>query len=185
MISASSIQKRFNRKGEYVALVLVKPANYQQVSIELVKYLTKDRRMPGVYISVNKPFSILHDRFRNAGIKDELIIFIDAVTNQEDATKKESEHCFYLDSPENLSDISIAISQAVEAIEHKEKFIFLDSLSTLLVYNDAETIVKFIHFLISKMRVWKVNGIILSLKKRGEASLIAELGQFCDMTIEF
>ena len=184
MISESKLRQKFGRKKEYVALILVKPASYQQVSMQLVKYFTKERRMPGVYVSVNKPFSILHESFKNNGIKDELLIFIDAVTSQEDIGKNEHDHCFYLESPENLSDISIAISQAVEAIDHKEKFIFLDSLSTLLVYNDAETIIKFIHFLIGKMRAWNVNGIILSLKKRGEASLIAELGQFCDMTIE-
>ncbi len=183
MITESIIRRKFSKSSEYVALVLVKPFEYQKASISIVRHLTKNKGLPGVYLSVNKPFASLQENFRKNGVRSELLIFIDAITSLAEGSAKESEHCYYLESPENLSDISIAISQAVESIDYKEKFIFIDSLSTLLIYNNPETIIKFIHFLVSKMRAWNVVGIILSLKKRGESGLIAELGQFCDETI--
>ncbi len=183
MIASSVVSKKLERQHDYVALVLVNPARYQEASMAIVKNFTNKRGMPGVYLSVNKPVSVLNEAFKKAGIRNELIIFIDAITNIE-SNMIEEENCYYLESPEHLSDISIAISQAIEAIDHKEKFIFIDSLSTLLIYNNPDTIVKFIHFLIGKMRAWNVTGIIMSLKKRGESGIVAEVSQFCDMTIE-
>lgn len=183
MVNQTLIKNKIASKNEAIALVLVDPKDYQNSITSIVKHFTENRKMPGVYLTVNKPFRLLNDVFKNNKINTEMIIFIDAITNAAEEVKEEHDHCYYLESPESLSDMSIAISQAVEAIEHKEKFIFIDSLSTLLVYNKQETVIRFIHFLIGKMRSWNVNGVILSLKKRGEASLMAELSQFCDATI--
>jgi hypothetical protein len=52
------------------------------------------------------------------------------------------------------------------------------------MYNRAETVAKFIHFLAGKMRVWKVKGIIISLEKT-DTELIEQLSQFCDVVIDF
>lgn len=184
MITENVLRKELGRSKDFVALVVVDPKAYNNASVAIVKHLTANKKIPGVYVSVNKPFKILNEHFKKEGVKTELMIFIDAITSLADENLEENEHCYYLESPENLSDISIAISQAIEAIDHKEKFIIIDSLSTLLIYNNIESITKFVHFIIGKMRSWDVIGIILSLKKRGEAGLIAEIGQFCDMTIE-
>lgn len=184
MMNASVIKTKLGKQSEFVALMLVNSSEYYKASTSIVKFLTTSKNIPGVYLSVNKPFSVLNENFKKEGIRNDLIIFIDAITSLSDGKPEENEHCYYLESPENLSDISIAISEAIESIDHKEKFIFIDSLSTLLIYNNPETVTKFIHFLIGKMRAWNAIGVILSLKKRGEGSLIAEIGQFCDMTIE-
>ena len=83
-----------------------------------------------------------------------------------------------------MSDISISMDQAVRAIPSDEKFLFFDSLSTLLMYNNVGTVAKFIHFLAGKMRVWKVKGIIVSLRKEKDSELIENLMQFCDVMLE-
>ena len=77
------------------------------------------------------------------------------------------------------------MDQAVRALPGKDKFLFFDSLNTLLIYNEIQTVIKFIHFLASKMRVWKVKGIIISLEKKADEELINELSQFCDIKIDF
>jgi len=90
----------------------------------------------------------------------------------------------FIGSPKNLSDISLAMDQAVTSLPGKEKFLFFDSLNTLLIYNDVKTVARFIHFLAGKMRAWKVRGIIVSLQKKGNEDLINELTQFCDMRLD-
>ena len=44
---------------------------------------------------------------------------------------------------------------------------------------------RFIHFMASKMRLWGVQGIIISLHKTVDKDLIADLSQFCDVIIDF
>ena len=77
------------------------------------------------------------------------------------------------------------MDQAVRAVPGKEKFLFFDSLNTLLIYNAVGTVARFIHFLATKMRVWGVKGIIISLQKESNKELIDEIEQLCDRRIDF
>ena len=113
-----------------------------------------------------------------------MVIFIDAVTKTAGGRTNKTKSCLFIGSPENLSDISMAMDQAVRAVPKEEKFLFFDSLNTLLIYNSPQVVAKFIHFLSGKMRVWKVKGIIITLEKETNKELINELSQFCDVVLE-
>ncbi len=167
---------------EYVALAVVSAKNYQKTNIEFIKTLVNEQNTPGVYITLNKPYKTLKSLFEKEKINTTLIIFIDAVT--EEKVVKKTRDCLYIGSPEKLSDISIAMDQAVRAIPSENKFVFFDSLSTLLIYHQPPVIAKFIHFLSTKMREWSVKGIIISLQSDTNKELLAQLTQFCDLTFE-
>lgn len=178
----SEFKKQLKEMKEYVALATVDSQNYQKINIDLIKTLVNEQNTPGVYVTLNKPFKTLKTLFDNVSINTKLIIFIDAVT--ETPRIEKTKDCLYIGNPEKLSDLSIAMDQAVRAIPSDEKFVFFDSLSTLLIYNNPNTIAKFIHFLSTKMREWKVKGIIISLE-RGNKELIDKLTQFCDLSLDF
>ena len=169
---------------EYVAIATISSDSYQETNLAIVNYLTKEN-IPGVYITLNKPFETMQEIFTKNKIDKRLIIFIDAVTKTAGGKTKKTKNCLFIGSPENLSDISLAMDQAVRALSAKEKFVFFDSLSTLLLYNSIEVTARFIHFIASKMRVWKVKGIIISLQKEKDKELINELMQFCDVKLDF
>ena len=116
-------------------------------------------------------------------IDDRLVIFIDGITIVNE-NKKRVKNCLFIGSPEKLSDISVAMDQAVKALPTKEKFIFFDSINTLQVFNKPGTVARFVYFLASKIREWKIKGIIISIEKSSDESLINELTQFCDAKIE-
>ena len=180
-------KKRFNEQlismKDYVALATVNAKKYQQTNIDIIKSLT-DKGIPGVYVTLNKPFITIKKFFEEKKVDLRLILFIDAVTEVSTGEIKKTKACLFIGSPENLSDISIAIDQAVTAIPSKDKFLFFDSLNTLLVYNDVRVVAQFIHFLANKMRTWKIRGIIISLKKESDRELIDELSQICDLTAD-
>lgn len=177
-------KKKLEGMKEYVVIATVKAKDYQETNLELIKHLTEEEHIPGVYVTLSKPFGTIHNIFKKKGIDTGMIIFIDAVTKIEGDIKK-TKNCLYIGGPEKLSDISIAMDQAVRALPTKERFVFFDSLSILLMYNQIETVVKFIHFLTTKMRSWKVKGIIISLEKDKDKELIDELSQFCDLVFDF
>ncbi len=182
-MSFTNTIKILKKHQKYVALIIVNSKDYNNFNLNLVKYFTKDKKQPGVYVTVNQPFATLKKKFKEAGINTELIIFIDAISNMVNKSLEDDEHCFYLDNPQDLSDISIAMSQAIDSINHKNKFVFLDSVSTLLVYNDNKTLIKFIHFLAGRIRDWNIEGILISLRDKKDRALIDKISQFCDVTI--
>lgn len=168
---------------DYVALATVKAETYQETNIKIIKSLAEGN-IPGVYVSLSKPFETVKKMLDEAGIDTRLIIFIDAITQTVGDVLEKKENCLFIGTPENLSDISIAIDQAVTALP-KEKFIFFDSLSVLLVYNEPSKVAKFIHLLAGRMHIWKVRGIIVSLRRKEDEELIKELFQFCDIKLDF
>ena len=64
---------------EYVAIATISSDSYQETNLAIVNYLTKEN-IPGVYITLNKPFETMQEIFTKNKIDKRLIIFIDAVT---------------------------------------------------------------------------------------------------------
>ena len=169
---------------KYIVLATVDAKLYQKTNLGIIKHLIDKENIPGVYVSLNKPYETMKEIFKKDKIDTRMVIFIDAVTKTTGGKIKKTDECLFIGAPDNLSDISISMDQAVRAIPSDEKFLFFDSLSTLLMYNNVGTVAKFIHFLAGKMRVWKVKGIIVSLRKEKDSELIENLMQFCDVMLE-
>jgi KaiC/GvpD/RAD55 family RecA-like ATPase len=168
---------------DYIVLVTVGAGNYQKSNLEILKLLVNEQETPGVYVTLNKPFDIMQRLFKQNKIDSRLVIFIDAITKV-DEDKKRLKNCLFIGSPEKLSDISVAMDQAIKALPTKERFIFFDSINTLSVFNKPGTVARFVYFLASKIREWKIKGVIISIKKDSDESLINELVQFCDSKID-
>lgn len=175
------IKKNLKGFSDYVALATVSPKSYREVNLEIIRFLTESN-MPGVYVTLNAPYATIKKRLEDNGIDTRLIIFIDAVTKTSQGIERE-ENCLFIGNPQNLSDISVAMDQAVRSLPTSKRFLFFDSLSTLLLYNNATSVAQFVHFLSGRMHVWKVNGIIISLQSKKDKELIDSLLPFCDTQI--
>jgi len=161
-----------------IILLIVDPEHYSETNIDILSYLVK-KGLYGIYVTVNKPYTALVELLNKEKIKTENLFFIDLITKEFNRHITDTQGCIYLDSPHCLTDLAITLRHAVETVK-KEKFIFLDSLSTLLIYNKIETISRFAHFLTGKMRMWDTKGIIITLNKETDETLISRLSQFCD-----
>ena len=184
MASGSKYKKYLEGKKDYVALVKVSSKDYEKTNVELIRYFTEEENIPGIYVTLNKAFDIVKERLTENSVDTRVIIFIDAVVKRSKNDVSKTEDCLFIGSPEKLSDISIAMDQAVKALPGKDKFVFFDSLSTLLLYNNPTSVARFIHFLSNKIRSWWVKGIIISLRREKDKELIEELLQFCDIQID-
>ncbi len=176
--------KKLGTRQEFVAIAKVDASSYSEANLSIIKYMVNTQKIPGVYVTLNKPYATLVDEFGKESIDKDMVIFIDAITKTSGGKIDKRKDCLFIGSPENLSDISLSMDQAVRAVPSENKFIFFDSLNTLLLYNSPPTVAKFVHFLSGKMRIWKVMGIIVSLEKESNKELLDELTQFCDITIE-
>jgi len=167
-----------------LVLILVDSKHYNEVNIELIKYLNVDKHLPGVYVTVNKPYATIKRIMEQNKINTKTIIFIDAISKLTGDKSKKTADCLFIGMPNDLTGLSVAMNEAVKSLPTKKKFLFLDSLSTLSIHNSAGSVNQFAHFLTANMREWGVMGVIISLERETEQSLIDQLAQFCDLSIE-
>jgi hypothetical protein len=163
-----------------ILLALIDPIRYQDAIVELVRYFTS-RTPRGIYVSLNKPYAVLSKSLDKAGIPTGPLFFVDGITNVPSASESAEAAC--LGSGVSLNNLCIEISRAMGRFS-EDKFLFLDSLSTLLIYNDAKTVAKFAHLLTEKMRRWGASGSLLTVEMNAERDVVSQLAPFCDKVVK-
>jgi len=177
-----------------IVLFLVDSKMYMKRNLSILKILVNQNKFSGIYITVNRPFDSLIQIMKDDFIDTEKIFFIDCITKMVPVTDKislspknkleRSENCIFIPSPSRLTEIGLALSEVLAGTENpKNKFLYLDSLSTLLIYNDLETIVKFVHFLSTRIRLYGIVGIIMCVEKIIEERLFNILSEICDIIV--
>ena len=63
------------------------------------------------------------------------------------------------------------------------KFVFIDSISSMLIHNEPAVFAKFIHGILTKMRISGTSGLLISLDKDAESDVRAEIAQLCDKIV--
>lgn len=167
----------------YIVMLVTDSSQYQDANLASLRYLLELEDAAGIYVTFNRPYENLTLNLANEKIDLERLYFLDLITNTTGKRGERTENCIFLPSPKNLTELSIALTQLIERMEQKNRFIFMDSLSTMLIYNSAGTVAQFTHFLVSKMRLWKVGMILVSLEKETDQKLIQDLSQFCDKVV--
>ena len=177
--ASTSLSESLDSLERPVVLAIIDPIRYQDAVIELLRYFMS--KVPrGIYVSLNKPYAVLAKTFEKSGLPMDALFFVDAITNVP-AIQEEADHSC-LGSSVDLSSLCIATSKAVNRFA-EDKFVFLDSLSTLLIYNESKAVAKFAHLLTEKMRRWNTSGSLLTVEMNTEKDVVSQLAPFCDKVV--
>jgi len=172
-------------KPNKVILFIIEPKKYHSIHLKILKGIVEEKKFSGIYITANKPYETLVRQLRENKIATENIFFIDAVSKHVSQDIKMTENCLFIPSPSHLTDLGITLTQVLENMEKREdKFLILDSISTLLIYNSFETVARFVHFIISRLRVFGLVGLLISIEKILDEKMINILIEMCDEVIE-
>jgi archaellum biogenesis ATPase FlaH len=166
--------------NNFIVMLVVGSDNYEQANMSILNMLVNQQSCSGSYVTVNRPYKSMIELMKSSGIDHNKLFFIDCITKKVEEPK-ETKNCVFIDSPSNLTELGIALEEVFKQSKHK--FLFLDSLNILAVYNSPERVIKFAHFLTSKMRMHDLKGVMISLHEDTDKKLIAELSQFCDKMI--
>ncbi len=178
------IMKAIETLGEtFVVLMISNAESYSLVQIGLIDVFSLKKDLPGIYITINKPYEVLRDMLSKKKIDCGKIKFIDAISRMVGSETPDKDRCIYVESPGDLTELMVAIEESVKAVEGN-KFLVLDSISTLAIYNDTEAVEKLVHALAGKLREWDVKGIFLSIEADEYKNLIGTVSQFCDKVTE-
>lgn len=139
----------------------------------------------GVYITLSKDYIELSKFFREKGIDMGKIAFIDGISQMYGVSEVASPNVTYVSGPLSIDALSDAVTKRVETMNAEKKFVFLDSITTILLYNSLEKTIEFSNFITDSFKRMKVVGIVVSIS-RGftNEKLIEELTRVSNQTIE-
>lgn len=169
-----------NLPEEYVLLVVVTPKNYENVVLSFMQIFLNERKLFGTYITTNKPFRKILENFLRKRIKADNLFFIDCITKEAPGDSIDGIKVF---SSQNVTEINVLLDKVIKQKKKGGEFIFLDSISTLLVYNDVKTVEKFVHALLERIYRWKTKGVFITVETAANRLVIENLSLFFDKVI--
>jgi hypothetical protein len=175
------------KKTGWITLLNAPVERHMEVNMEAIRVLIEDMGFEGIYISVNKTYPELASHFIKSGLDVSKLRFIDAVSQMYGAMPEDSKHCKYVQGPLNISSIVESVRGFLkEMTAAKSKiFVFIDSITTVLLYNHLPRTLRFSKFLTEDLRKTNVNGIMVSVAAGMTSErLIEEVKQFCDEVID-
>ncbi len=165
-------------------LTLVPFEGFVPIMTEIIKGVYRDTGDKKIcYISLNKPVKAMLATFHGEGLAVERFHIIDAVTKMAISTPKPMENTTYVSSPAALGEIYSAFSQLLE----QEDFgaVIVDSISTILVYEQPSVVIKFLHMLITKASIKGCHGAFICLKEDMNVQLLRELNMIVDVVRDY
>ena len=178
MAGKSIILNELNKNQ--ILVFLIPNDKYSESMIDISKLVSKKFNNL-CYITLNKPFDTITLLFKENKINTDKFFFIDGATSGFKEPKDVLDVVF-ISSPKSLTELNININKIIN--KRKIPIIIFDSLSTLLVYEQPSTVIKFTHSVISSMRTSKVKCIFTALEKDIESELIKDLGMFVDRIVK-
>ncbi len=167
-------------KGKIVVAVMSNKS-YSEKIVSLAKQAC-DTCSALIYVSLNKPYDPLNASLKKGKVRLDNILFIDGISASA-GQKVEAKNCICVQSAGALTQISIVISKAMKA--GKFDGLLFDSLSTLLIYNKKDVVVKFVQSMVNKLRKAKYGAVFTILEGDADKGLLNEVGLFVDEVIKF
>jgi KaiC/GvpD/RAD55 family RecA-like ATPase len=184
------MQENINFKDKLLSLpdewiVLINSPNEisDEVSYEAINYLIEEKEYVGIILTASKPYATLKKNFNGKGIDTDRIIFIDCISKSQSTELEKVGNVIYIDAVYNLTNISLAFKKIIKRIEGK-KFFYVDSLTAMLIHNNQEIFVRFIHGLITSMRLAGISGFLISLDADSDDAIKERISNLCDKTIK-
>lgn len=173
------IGKRW-RKDKKIILFIIPNTTYQSELLQISKSVA-DNYDRIAYISVNRPTENIREIFREENIDTKKFLFIDAISKgvKPDIT---DHGILFINSPKNFEKFKTELNQILD--KEKVECLIFDSLSTLLVYQDQNNIIKFAHDLITKLMIAKASGIFSCLSEDVDSAVINDISMFVDEVVD-
>lgn len=165
-------------EGNKTLLVVTSSTTYNKFSASMTKKLAKKNVC---YVTANKTFDSLKEKFTKSKVDLEKVVFIDAITKSIKQADGQTKGCYFVSSPGALTELSLVISKF---LRHKFDYIVFDSVTNLSTYRKTGVVEKFICSLINKVKASKTKGVFLALNAKDQDDLIKKVSTFVDEVVE-
>ena len=103
------------------------------------------------------------------------IKFIDCISRAAGVSELQS-NCTYVESPTMLEIVSLEIMNNFRGVDDEvEKYVVIDSLSALMVYNDSEVIREFVSLLTSRARSKNIHIVTILVEEEVDSNRLIQM----------
>jgi len=177
-----SIAEAFSNMDVSDSILLIVGDNV--VFHDAILYAVKDmlsRDKYGIYVSLNKPHDAVKYALHKASIDTKRLFFVDCVSVLAHKTPtKHDSNVVYALGPHDLED-GASVPEGVKKFLNSipgEKFILLDALRTLMIYNDSKVVVNFIRSLLSLTKSHDVK--VVAITRHEDNDLLKRISKVFD-----
>jgi hypothetical protein len=126
------------------------------------------------YVTVSKTFDFITKTFKE-GSQYANIKFIDCISRAAGITDMQN-NCIYIESPVMLERLILEILNNFKGIKHEvDRYVVIDSLSALIIYNDPEIIREFIALLMNRSRSENIHVISILVEEEMDSNKLIQL----------
>ena len=162
--NVTSLIQRALAKQKAKFLIFELPAEqYFDINAETVKLLLS-AGYSGLYISLHRPYPNLLSSLKAKGVNVSKLLFIDGASSQAEVRGAESEKCTYISNELNVDELTRAIYKMLPKLKG-DTFVFLDSITTLVLYQPLSEALRFTEFLNRTVSNGEVNGVVVNVAR--------------------
>ncbi|TET64791.1 hypothetical protein E3J49_03230 [Candidatus Bathyarchaeota archaeon] len=151
--------------------------SYLKVNLIVLKKLVNEKGLKCIYVAINKPVSSLIEAFKREDIQTGKLFFIECSTVNSGAEKR------ILAKLDNLTNLNMSISRLIEDTSGR-KFVYLDAISALYIFNPANVVERFAHHLIASTKSKRIELVLVAVNEEIDKRSMVALTTFCDGKIE-
>ncbi len=152
------------QKAKGFFMMEVPEERYFEINIETIKVFV-NMGFSGLYISLHRPYQNLLSLLKGKGIDTNKLFFIDAASSQAEFNGKETARCTYISKELNIDELTKAIYKLLPQIKAKDKFLFLDSITTLTLYQPLSEALRFAEFLSRTVKKEEVKCVVVNVAR--------------------
>ena len=142
-----------------VILLKIPADEYLNSNIESVKFFLENG-FEGVYFSFQRPFKNLSSFFEQQGVNMNKLFVIDGATAFCRETGENNPRCVQISKNFKIEDMIKKVCSSLSKIESKKRFVFVDSLTTMALYEPRSETMRFPEYLISQARKKEFRDVI-------------------------
>lgn len=169
----------------WITLIQVPIENAQTINLESILIL-QSLGYKGMYISLSKDFFELKEIMGAKGIDINQIVVVDGVSEMYGTQKAKNGNVRYVEGPLSISNILAEVETFAKEDAEDKKFVFLDSITTVLMYNSLDRTVNFGSTLIKLTTKLDMVGVLVSVSSGiTNIQMVDELSKVSTQTIDF
>jgi KaiC/GvpD/RAD55 family RecA-like ATPase len=166
-----------------ITLLQVPIEDAMSVNVEAITIL-QSLGYEGIYITLSKDYNELSKLFTEKGVDMSKLMVVDGISQMYGIEEVEEKNVCYVSGPIATDAISESITQMVKTMSNEKKFVFLDSITTVLLYNSLERTLQFSKFLTQVLKDLQISEIVVSVSQGfANKELIKELTKISNKVI--
>lgn len=176
---------QFNMMPDYsITALFIDTDRYFPAITNTIFHATEQREMGGAYLTITRPARAIMNKLLSNKIRIADIYFIDCISYTVGGQAQASKQVVNLESPNMLETMLLKVDWAFKQIASPHRFVFLDSVNALAIYNKDRILKEFLHVFINRLRARDIFTVLLSVGRGLPLDLEEVLQLTCDETVD-